>query len=256
MVLSDTCVSLTTACLVIASMVDKSYNEIDIDNFFYTHRHWFVLIATFTPISVSNLMLLTLDRLIAVKKPFVYADKFRNSHVYCLISAWWFLAALDIIAFELITEYVKMSSEVFKVLIHACHVCLISVGFLILSLSNILIFVDARSQLRLISNLSADQLNHHHFHHGKECRLIRMTIGLVVTYSICWLPCFVFSIYFLFTRDFNFKYLIAAWIVALMNYLLNPVMYVCLSHDVKTEIKKFFLKKQKVNVTSLTSSTI
>ncbi|XP_047136781.1 histamine H2 receptor [Hydra vulgaris] len=242
--ISDACVSTTTVCFS-ASIISEKIFDSDII-FHNKHKHWLILIAAFAPISILNLMLLTIDRLIAIKMPFFYADKFMNKHVYCFISISWIFAVVDILTFEFLIVYLEVSHEVFITFVQTCLACFISVGFLTLSLSNIFIFIDARRQLRFISTVTSDQLNQKYLLHAKECRLIRMTFGLAITYLICWLPCFTISIYFLYTKTFKFMYMIGVWIAAHMNHLLNPIIYVSVSYDIKADLRKYFFKA-KIN---------
>nr|XP_047136780.1 D(1)-like dopamine receptor [Hydra vulgaris] len=250
MVLSDTCVSIATVCFAASIISDK---RLSTDAMFHTQQqHWLILIAAFAPISISNLMLLTIDRVIAVTKPFFYTDKFLNKYVYYFISISWLFAVLDILTFELLATYVEVFHELFYTILHSCLVCFISLGLITLTLSNFFIFVEARRQLHKINALSANQLNHKTLGHAKECRLIRITIGLVMVFLICWIPCFVLSLRFLLTQNLNFRFLMSVWIIAVVNYLLNPFIYLCLSHDAKTEFRiTFFRLKTFVSSSSL-----
>lgn len=240
LLLSDMCVCVSFFCYSVVNISDERMN-------FDSHMTFAFLISVFMLLSLDNLIVVTLDRLIAVKWSFYYQNKLKAKHVYVTICAAWSITVL----YFIILMVVRHSSTILIAfgLVHYSFLSVIIAGFVVMLVTNIIIYVEAKRQLRAISKtfvsatLSKTERGKNMQRH-KECRLVRISMSMVLSFVIFWLPSVISCFYMKVQETFlSEEYHYVSWCLVSLNYICDPLIYVALSKDVKTEIKRICRKR-------------
>lgn len=217
-----------------------------------------VLLGVAVFLSMLNLTLITLDRLIAVKWPFFYEDRIQTKQVFTAIGVVWGITISYGIAITILVNAFDFGASLYagRVFFTAIDMT----GFLALLISNYFVFVEARKQLRVLEKISIKDFDHSETHknkrRAKECRLARINFGLVLCFFLFWINILILTIKKLVhfgEEEYHIPlaYILASIYLVTIYYLCNPMWYVALSQEVKREVNWIFMRK---NVEKATNS--
>lgn len=220
-----------------------------------------LIISAFMFLSVINRTSVTLDRAIAVKRPFFYESKFNTKTVMKIIIGQNVLAVLYLILL-FITRNCMNENAFFDVLSLA-FIIVVVLGFVVLTVSNIVVFMEARKQIAMIckaTTFSKDGKSKRSCQRQKECKVVRINVGMVLVFMVCWLPFLAAICEEHATRKSRESLLMVGLYTVTLNFILDPIIYISLSHDVKNQIKKLLnrpgnvleLRAKRVSETSET----
>lgn len=195
-------------------------------------------------LTVLNLCLIWVDRLIAVKLTFRHHRIIDNKTVIKMIAASWgtglSLAAISLVIFTVKekTAYTK-SRYVSSVITLA--------GFLILMVANIVIFREARIQACKIKRQSARRNRGYHVLRLKSAYLCA---AMVTAFLIFWLPYVIDNIWTLTygtTFAGNWFNAFSAFMI-ICNTLAHPCLYILLNRD----LRKMLMRRWRKSLRRLT----
>ncbi|XP_033747658.1 dopamine receptor 2-like [Pecten maximus] len=201
-----------------------------------------------TTLSISNLLVLTIDRWISVTKPLKYTRLMTNKVSYACIAFIWI--AVFLIDIPMVFPAVGHFRDMRKVYICspqwrtnlAYTFVLISVyllpSFTLVLVLNLRLFCLSRKHRRSLNVLERQTQS------GKEISSVKSKIvifTIVLTFEISWMPYFVVEIIRLFNlavvhNDITF---IVSWI-AVCNSFMNSVIYTCLNRKFREGIRIIF----------------
>ena len=155
-----------------------------------------VLLGAAVLLSMLNLTLITLDRLIAVKWPFFYEDRIQTKQVFTAIGVVWGITiSYGIVVTILVNVFDFRASQYAGCVFFTV---IVMTGFLTLSISNYFVFAEARKQLRALEKISIkhfdDSGTHKNKRRAKECRLARINFGLVLCFFLFWINILILNI--------------------------------------------------------------
>ena len=226
------------------------------DKFYDKQIELLIMACVVILLTIINLISLTLDRLLAVKYPFFYQTSIKTKHVYIIISIAWILSL--VYAIILVTVSNIMAGNAIKGAAHLSFFIIVLIGFITLAVSNSFIYFEAKKQLKAISAVTIDTLDREQAKQSKlsfkELKLVRITVGIVTSFIVHWIPLLMSSLYNYNNNtiiSFSLEFEFIAWYMACCNYIWSPMIYVALSRDVKMEIKRL-IKKPHAHITSTT----
>ena len=213
-----------------------------------------IVISTFMFLSIVNRITVTLDRAIAVKKPFYYEDKFNGKMVIRITVLQYIVTALYLVVL-IVTNTKMLDRKKYFSLMKVLFISVISLGFLALTVSNTIVYIEARKQIKTILKLTSNNHDQRQSSRQKEYRIVRINVGMVLVFVLCWTP-FLVSICQQQSGKESQDTMTAALFLVAFNYVLDPIIYVSLSKDVKEQITRVLrLRKQVENANSKTYST-
>ncbi|XP_055727993.1 trace amine-associated receptor 13c-like [Salvelinus fontinalis] len=192
----------------------------------------FYIACLCTSLSLGNLVLISIDRYVAVCDPLLYHSKITIPRTMCSISITWFCCIMYRAAIIKHFVNVQVPSRCLKecfIVEELNWVNIISLVFTMVVPCSIIItlymkiFVVARSQARKVfSKEAASVSGAKTVQANKSERKAAKTLAIVVfNYLICWIP-FLFINMFVFSSD-NFSFIIG--FLPLVNSLINPIIY-------------------------------
>lgn len=211
-------------------------------------KNFHIIMSAFMFLSIVNRISVTLDRALAVKKPFYYESKFNTGMAFRIIVAQNLSAVLYFVLLYFASGW--MDKEGYYDLMSLSFIIVIVIGFLVLSISNLVVFFEARKQINMICKVTFtdDNKKQKTCKRKKECKIARINIGMVFIFMLCWIP-FLGAIcqeHAMRNDDYEDLLTVSLFAVAL-NYILDPVIYVSLSRDVKQQIKKLCIHSSSNN---------
>ena len=243
LLVSDFIVAVTSLCfsaLVLAvKMEDHGYDDGEKPPIVLA-----LMINIFIMLIILNVIILSIDRLLAVIWTFHYLASVKSIHVNIVLFGPWMFGIiyfLTLLTVCRITEVREIASE----LLFISFDILIIFGFLILVVSNSFIFKEARTQLIAISRTNVSTMDEPKEKEKKlkqrECRLALINIGIVVKFMMLWFPMIITMIYHQIYDEILSKLLVfTAYGLVLFNCICDPVMYVYLSKDIKKAVLRLF----------------
>ncbi|XP_042587971.1 trace amine-associated receptor 13c-like [Cyprinus carpio] len=211
-----------------------------------TYCGLFVIIVRLLHItSLSNLVLIAVDRYMAVCHPLLYPQKMTTTKTLISICLCWFCCSVYIIWFVISNRYFNMSD---KILCYGQCIVLMTpawrfvdliVSFLfpctVIITAYLRIFYVVQRQVRVINS----QMN------GVKCVMdismrrkteskAALTLGIIVTaYLLCWIPFFICSQ----TKTVSSTTLTFLTWTIYINSGLNPIVYALFYHWFKISVK-------------------
>lgn len=214
-------------------------------------------------LSILNLTLITLDRLIAVKWPFFYEDRIRSRQVCTAIAAVWGITiSYGIVIIILVNVFDFKASQYAGSIFFTV---IVITGFLTLLISNYFVFSEERKQIKALEKISIklfdDSGTHKNKCRAKEFRLARINFGLVLSFFLFWINSLILNIKKLVHSNeeeyhINLGYILTSIYLVKVYYICNPMWYVALSLEVKRDVKRIFIKKNVEKVTNSRSMQI
>ena len=254
------CVSFITYC---ANVNVSSNDASSFYDLYLQQLKIFVLIDVVVLLSLLNLTLITLDRLIAVKWPFFYEDRIQTKQMFIAIGITWTITIVHGIVLVILFHVLDPDTTFY--LANVVFSVVIITGFIVLLASNSFVFVEARRQLRAIEKISIAHLNKSKIRGNKfrkkECRLVRINVGLVLCFFLFWINTVIITVKLLIYSDeihppISSRYMLVSWYLVYIYYISNPLWYVGLSRDVKREVILFFKGKDIEEATNSSSLSL
>uniref|UniRef100_A0A7M6DJL0 G-protein coupled receptors family 1 profile domain-containing protein n=2 Tax=Clytia hemisphaerica TaxID=252671 RepID=A0A7M6DJL0_9CNID len=203
---------------------------------------FYIIVVTSMILSLINRMAVTLDRLLAIKKPFFYKEKFTTKVFFIIVGVTLAIALTYFIA--LLVCYLYLPMKTVMLALQISFVSVIMSGFLVLNTVNYIIYREARRQLRAIAGVSGNK-NRKKQLLRREYRLVCICIGIVLSFELCWSPCLIWFMHDLLGKQVAGNFQFVACHLICLNNILDPLIYGWLSKDVKRDLKRFFLGRLK-----------
>lgn len=254
------CVSFIVYC---ANVMVTSNNASSFYDLYLQQRKFVVLTDVAVVLSLLNLTLITLDRLIAVKWPFFYDERIQTKQIFIAIGIIW--ATTITYGLILVLLYHVLDPDTTLYFGNVVFSVVTISGFIILLASNSFVFVEARKQLRAIKKVSVEHINkskkRENKFRKKECRLVRLNAGLILYFFLFWINAVIITVKLLIYSDeikppINLRYVLASWYLVYIYYMFNPLWYVAMSYDVKREMILLFKGTDKEETTNSSSLSL
>ncbi|XP_057316878.1 tachykinin-like peptides receptor 86C [Hydractinia symbiolongicarpus] len=219
------------------------------DVFGHFVRHFSWIEYSMYVLMISSLYVLTTDRFVSIKFPM----KYQNMNI-CLHLMWmscsWIIAILFVIISYLKKDRPKTTADDKNTMM----LFLSAIMFTIVSMTimNSIIFAVVRRQTRAIASLQvqANQERRNeiqrNFISKKEKRQFYICYGIVITFSILWLPTVAVALNSLIHHQ-PVKGVAFSWSVrvANANALLDPIVFFWFNKDIRAEINKILTKTKE-----------
>lgn len=200
-------------------------------------------------VSVLNLTAITVDRILAVRKPLWYR-KLKQKKAICVSIFLWVTAAsvlavyycgirFDWISQQSQTEYELLLFPIVTipaaVILSLCYYFIVSkLNMQRRRLHNTGLILHETTGDKLIT-FSPVPSKQEHRRLKKEWKVIKLAISVVSAYLICWLPISIYGL--LKACGVSYKNIEdTLFFVAIMNSFLDPILYL---HHIRSEIAKF-----------------
>ncbi|XP_066916958.1 trace amine-associated receptor 6-like [Clytia hemisphaerica] len=187
-------------------------------------------------------MAVTLDHLLAIKKPFLYEEKFTTKVFFIIVGVTLAIALTYFIA--LLVCYLYLPMKTVMLALQISFVSVIMSGFLVLNTVNYIIYGEARRQLRSIAGVSRNK-NRKKQLLRRQYRLVYICIGIVLSFELCWSPCLIWFMHDLLGKHVVEHFQFVACHLICLNNILDSLIYGWLSRDVKRVLRRFFLRRLK-----------
>lgn len=234
------CDSITTMFMIIMSslIINQLHHKINLINWYRCLVVFLWLTTSSVILSAFTLILISLERLIAVKYPYVYSTYVRSLHIKIAITCSWLLVlvygasgmTLGLLGKE---DGFELSSYGWIVIVITSYIFLIT--------CNTALFCIARSQLNSIASVALttnDKNLEKHKTMRKEIKAANVCFGVVVAFTICYTPKFVDAIIQLVTdkkAPSKWQAMINGYGIVL-NTILDPIIYALINQNIKRSI--------------------
>lgn len=175
--------------------------------------------------SLLNIIAIAIDRWIAVARPYFYR-KLKSRHAVLICALIW-LVALSVVAIYYTIVRSKIENNTirheYELLIFPLLTLPTLLG-LIFSYLSILRFLRRSRQEFTNQNSDSDVDESMTNHVEREYKVLKLSIAIIGTFALCWIPLSVYGILRavgVHSRDTQ----IATFAIALVNSLLNPIVY-------------------------------
>ena len=251
---SDMCVVVVhLSCILMHFSKDINHCQ----NIFFVQPVSQVSIAVTMSLSLFNLVSITLDRLLAVKLPFLYKASIKTMHVYIAIAGAWILSLIYFSV--LITIWRVNGTSVMLDVTNLSFSVIVLSGFVTLAVSNAFIYFEARKLLRKMSKFlmenSNDKYRKRYILQRRESRLVRINVGMVAAFTLFWSPTVVSTIYkYIRSTCLSLEFELILCFFVCCNFIFDPIIYICLSHDVIKSIRHLLIKEDAArNIRAITN---
>lgn len=198
-----------------------------------------------------NLMLVTIDRLAAIKYPFKYIKVSTKHGILVLVIIW--LVSLSYIPISIACEHPRVSADIVTF-------TLTIVSFLTLAISNGIVYNIVRKQIKEISKTIIEVPNKTGINSQKESlqqqklKSFYICLVMVLSFIIFWTPIIIFDFLKFYDQDVVLFGRIAVFIV-FFNSIADPIIYCMMNHELKSEIRKVLRIPRRMNSTPKTQSS-
>lgn len=221
-------------------------------------------------ISVLNLMTFTVVRMLAARKPLLYRKITRGIAInicYCI----WLVALVLVTGYYCAMKFTLTVEEnnKFETILFPLTTYFVSFGFCycywsIYSLLRTQRKIGIKSDItwKNIPNASPSKYNKqkHLKMSDNERKVLRIAVLSVCAFMACWLPLSTFALIkasgaldgWKYTLDVEYVF----FSLAFVNSILDPFIYMVISHDCKKYISKLFGRKSETETITITLSSI
>ena len=188
-------------------------------------------------LTVLNLCMIWIDRVIEIKLSFRYSRLMNNTAISTMLCVAWITGiafaclSIGIFFIQRSTAYTKSMYVISTITI---------AGFLVLGIANLIIFREVRAQ---IIKIKLQQMRHCkgilmlHFRSAYMCAL------MVTAFLIFWLPHVVENVRVLLNVEWNHTWFSSfADLMISSNTLVNPCLYIALKKDLRKLLKRRWKK--------------
>lgn len=193
--------------------------------------------------NIIGLMLIAADRYFAIKHPLLYSTKMNGSKANRIIAIFW----ICVVLFGIIAVVVAVFSHhnfkaVSKAMQLTAHVSAF-IGISSLIAVNIIIVREVHHQVKLLSAISVDNSGKSRANLRKrESRTAYLCVGMVVTFSCCWLPNSISSLLHMFGVLHNNIFVRVSTTIFITSLLVNPFLYIFWKTDFRLSLKLLLVK--------------
>ncbi|XP_066919743.1 histamine H2 receptor-like [Clytia hemisphaerica] len=207
-------------------------------------KEFHIILSAFMLLSITNRIAVTIDRALAVKKPFYYQSKFNTMTVVKITIFQDFAAVVYLVILYLAHHW--MDKDGFSDLFSLLFIIVVGTGFLVLTASNIIVYIEAHRQIEMICKITyVDSTKKRRTCQiQKESKIVRINLGMVIAFVVCWTPFLAAICQEHVKGEYRDLLTVSIHLLAL-NYILDPIIYVSLSRDVRKQLKELFCKKSK-----------
>ncbi|XP_045548703.1 trace amine-associated receptor 8a-like [Salmo salar] len=187
-----------------------------------------------TSLSLGNLVLISIDRYVAVCDPLMYHSKITTTRMMCCISVTWCCSIIYDAAIiknlvnvqvpsKCLTECLIVEGSIWVNIIDLVITMVVPCSIIITLYMKI--FVVARSQARKVFSKEAASVSGVKTVRANksETKAAKTLSIVVVNYLICWIPTLFINFFFSFLIDHFLSYFII--FLPLVNSLMNPIIY-------------------------------
>lgn len=266
LLLCDAVVGVIAICLFEDDLVETVLNP----------QH---LSAVVTMLSCLSNVPVTADRFVAINWPYFYLKLTRKKSIFFCVLTW---------ILTVILTAITLQKDLQKKILDIITVSFIAVMVIILILANAFIYNVVNKQIVEIKKTCVENNTYMREHskgvidtqrgldsndeykrkdhqqnsntarlHAKQVRAAHICAGVVISYCILWLPLMVHDFLKVLRMGSSFVYRgsiysIIALFLSLSNSLVDPVIYILLNRELKTEWKKRFVNWKRRRFSSRT----
>ena len=253
LMLSNSCIGLVMLCFGSAVVAFNSTRH-TFNNHSKPPASISLMFGVLILLSVMNMILVSADRLYAVKWTYRYFDSTNSKLIYIVIILPW---VISLIYFIILITMLQSGNDYTKDI--AQHIIYISfdvvalLGFFILTVSSTVIYKQTRIQLDRISRTSvvvqssAKQKQKNLLF--RKLRLAVINVGLVIKFVVFWLPTLATMTYHLTWEKSTSEFVEYFTLhLVLLNCLCDPTVYVFLSRDIRRSIRVLVFKEENADL--------
>ena len=178
------------------------------------------------------LLMMTCERYLAIKLPYKYGKL--TSHVNDIIICSW----IPPFVFVFLAKIFRHSEQQNVMM----GIGLIAVAAIFLTTSNASIYFTVRKHFNVINKekLKNSPINLTISKESKRLKSVYVCFAIVFAFLLLWFPYFIYDLLTLTNTytDFHEYFIQSVQPIALLNSLLDPILFVCFRHDVKKELRR------------------
>lgn len=183
------------------------------------------------------LILMTVDRYINIKYPFYYENLPTRKIIFMIVTSW----AITVLS---VTMYLYFGADGYHRVVISTF--LLGIATFTLALSNIRIYIIAQSHVKAIKKYSTDNNNAARRNRITTLKSTYVCFSIIFSFVITWLPLFIHNAMFLLkiyrpAPSKTFTQIVVR--LAMVNSLLDPLLYFCFNKDLKHELKLILTKR-------------
>ena len=181
--------------------------------------------------AVGFTLLLSIDRYLAVKKPFYYATLTKKFVVLSCIMNFIVIAGFKV-------------TESFSKLVRAFLLPIVVVVGITIGILNSILYNEVKKQYKKIAlttvhDLSQDSTKHSKYLKKRQMRSLKICTLITITYILFWVPyTFVVCLFEIYNNFLVWKIRRCFEIFALLDSIIDVAIFVALNRDVKNQIYK------------------
>lgn len=241
---------LANACASLASLSFDVYSLFcPLTEYHNIHVMFDLILGTTNLLLLFSISGLSADRLCTIKWPFRYSHV-KDKDLRQTIAALWVTALLYFTLLFLLCKVGRF--DVHYTILHTTIKVSIAFGFVTLSTSSTVVYIEARKQIRKVY-LTGSKANEDTVRRNArikcEYRLALISVGVVLKYLACWIPAGVLmTLEYLNEEKQTVTFAYTAWQLDTINCICDPIIYISLSKDVKEEFLLLFCQKKRRRV--------
>lgn len=195
----------------------------------------------FLRISICFLVLLSIDRYLAVKHPFFYKTlTWKHGTVAAIVNA--------VLSFVCFVNDILMEKSYYSVYIYVYNALVAIVAIIITALTWSVYKVAKQQQLQISKvtikdyNKDLETRTAEHRHTKMRVKSMVISLGIVLTFTMFWMPLWVYS--FVSPRTGNDNMAAKLLLFSTLDTIVNPVLYIGLNREVRRSFTKRLLNNR------------
>ncbi|XP_068721644.1 D(1) dopamine receptor-like [Montipora capricornis] len=243
---------------------DKTPNDVT------TCAYWIVMDTVFSCASICNLVVISIDRFLAITKPFEYQNRMTKRVGFSLIAFVWLYAMLwgvlslvdwtrdpNSTSEHIFVDFNKQTNERKcgkndKVYYTSAMAVAFFLPLLIVIVTYSCVFRVAFTQAKAVALLDPNKGKKHILRELKATKTIAVVIGVFI---VCWLPSFILMVLslwceqcftpFVTNKDLSLAVrIIFVFVLPVMNSSLNPVIYTVFNQEFRMAFSRMLCRSQ------------